>query len=428
MITTGPELDIAGLGAQGDGIAKTDAGPRFAAFALPGERVRVAGEGLPELVSAASPDRIAPLCLHFGTCGGCAAQHMSERLYADWKRSTIVEAFRQRGLEPEIGPLWRIAAGSRRRAMLTSRREGDRIVLGYHRRKSHDLVDIGECPVLAPAIVAQLPALRAMAAAMPERELRFTVLSTPAGLDVAVRRGGGQVKAAMIAALGRIAIEHRFARIAVDGEVVVERAAPTLSHGGIDAVPPPGAFVQAVEEAEVEMIRIVLAGVGKPRRVADLFCGLGTFALPLARLARVLAVDGDGEALAALSSAAKRARGLKPIETKVRDLFREPLSAKELEGCDAVVFDPPRAGARAQAEQLARSSVQAVVAISCDAGTLARDARILADGGYAIERVTPIDQFLFSSRVEAVAVLKRTRLAQAGDASPFPVLTGRGLG
>lgn len=404
----GPELDIAGLGAQGDGIAQTDAGPRFVPFALPGERVRPAGDGPAELVSAPSPVRIAPICPHFGICGGCAAQHMGERLYADWKRSTVVEAFRQRGLEPEIDPLWCVPTGSRRRAVLTSRREGGRILLGYHRRKRHELVDIAQCPVLAPAIVAELAALRTMLAALPEREMRLTVLSTLAGLDVAVTGGRGRTGASAIAALGRIAMEHRFARIAVDGEVVIERAPPAVSHGGIEAVPPPGAFVQAVEASEQEMSRLVLAGVGKAKRVADLFCGVGTFALPLARHARVLAADGDQQALAALGAAARRARGLKPIEVKVRDLLREPLSARELAGCDAVVLDPPRAGARAQAEQLARSAVLAIVAVSCDAGTLARDVRILADGGYAIERVIPIDQFLFSARVEVVTVLKRT--------------------
>jgi 23S rRNA (uracil1939-C5)-methyltransferase len=288
------------------------------------------------------------------------------------------------------------------------RRQGQRIVLGYHRRRSRDLVDIAECPVLVPAIAAQFPALRAVAAAMPGREMRLSVLSTPAGLDVAVTGGSAASRPAVVAALGRIALEHRFARIAVDGEVVIARAPPALSHGGVDAVPPPGAFVQAVEAAEQEMARIVMAALGsKPRRIADLFCGIGTFTFALARVARVLAVDGDAAAIAALGAAVRGARGLKPIETRVRDLFREPLSPRELDGFDAAVLDPPRAGARAQAEQLARSKVPTVVAVSCDAGTLARDVRILADGGYAIEGVTPIDQFLFSAEIEAVAVLRR---------------------
>lgn len=402
------ELEITGLGAQGDGIAETDAGPFYAAFALPGERVRVTGGAdLPELLSAPSADRVAPLCRYFGTCGGCAAQHMSERLYAQWKRGIVVEALRQRGIEADVADLRRVPPGSRRRAVLTTRREGSHIALGYHRRKTHDLVDIQECPVLLPGIGARFPALRAIAAALPAREARLSVLSTPAGLDVAVDSGGGRLMAAAVAELARIAAENRLARITVGGETVVERATPALSLGGIDAIPPPGAFVQAVAAAEQEMTQLVLAAVGEPKRIADLFCGLGTFTLPLARRARVLAVDGDEGAIAALSAAARRAPGLKPIEVKARDLFREPLSAKELEGLGAVVFDPPRAGAKAQAEELARSKVPTVVAVSCDPGTLARDVRILIDGGYAVENITPIDQFLFSAHVEVVAVLKR---------------------
>ena len=384
------------------------AGTRYVPFALPGERVRVAGEGLPELVSAASPDRVAPLCRHFGICGGCAAQHMGERLYADWKRGIVIEAFRQRGLEPDIAPLRRFAPGSRRRAVLSASRQRDRApTLGYHRRGSNELVDIQECPVLEPAVASRLAALRAIAAALPAAQVRLTVLSTQAGLDVAAEHGGNRLGATAVSALAQIAAEHHLARIAVNGETVIERASPALSFGGIAAVPPPGAFVQAVEAAEQAMVEIVLEAVAKASRVADLFCGPGTFTLPMAREARVLAVDSDKAAIAALDASVRRARGIKPVATKLRDLFREPLSAKELEGFDAVVFDPPRAGARAQAERLAQSQVPLAVAVSCDPGTLARDARILVDGGFRLEGVTPIDQFLFSARVEAVAVLRR---------------------
>ena len=188
---------------------------------------------------------------------------------------------------------------------------------------------------------------------------------------------------------------------------MLERASPSLRLGDAEVVPPPGAFVQAVAEAEAAMAALVAAAAAKAKRVADLFCGVGTFTFPLARTARVLAIDGDKGAIAALSAAARRVQGLKPIETKVRDLLQTPLSAKELDGLDAVIFDPPRAGAAAQAEQLARSKVPVVVAVSCNPATLARDARILVDGGYRLRAVTPIDQFLFSAHVEAVAVFER---------------------
>ena len=401
------EIDIARLGAQGDGIAETPEGPLYVPFALPGERVRVSDEGLPQLLSEPSADRRAPVCRHFGTCGGCVAQHMGHGLYARWKRGIVVEAFRQRGLQPEVAPLVPAPMQSRRRAVLTARRAGSRIAIGYHRRRSHDLLELEECPVLRPEILAHLPGLRAIAAAAAGAEVRFTVLATPAGLDVAVEAEGAAFGAQAAAQLGRIGAEHRLARIALNGEIVMERALPSVLLGDAAVVPPPGAFVQAVAETEAAMVKLVAAAVGKARRVADLFCGIGTFALPLARNARVVAIDGDRAAIGALSAAARGAQGLKPIETKVRDLFETPLSARELAGFDAVVFDPPRAGAALQAERLARSKVPVVVAVSCNPATLARDARTLIDGGYRLSSVTPVDQFLFSAHVEAVAVFER---------------------
>jgi 23S rRNA (uracil1939-C5)-methyltransferase len=233
----------------------------------------------------------------------------------------------------------------------------------------------------------------------------MTVLAARNGLDLALATH--RPHPGVIAALAAIAADNGIARIAVNGDVAVQRSAPVLPLAGVDVVPPPGAFVQAAETAEQDITRLLLGAIGKSRRVADLFCGLGTFTFAIARHARVLAVDGDAAAVAALGAAALRAQGLKPIETRTRDLFREPLSARELKGFDAVVFDPPRAGAKAQAAHLARSDVGLVAAVSCDPGTLARDVRILVDGGYHLESVTPIDQFLYSAHVEAVAVLRR---------------------
>ncbi|KAB2912603.1 MAG: class I SAM-dependent RNA methyltransferase [Hyphomicrobiaceae bacterium] len=401
-------MTITRLGAQGDGIAETAEGPRFVPFALPGERVRLGAAEMPEVLPPASPERQAPICRHFGACGGCVAQHMSARLYGDWKRGIVVEAFRQRGLAPEVAPLVRVALGSRRRAVLTAQRRGGEIVLGYHRRRSGELLDLGECPVLVPEISAQLAALRAVAGALAEPELRLTVVASSVGLDIAVE-GGGRCDGKAAASIGRLAAEHRIARISVSGETLIERAKPVLPIAGVDLVPPAGVFVQAVADAEHAMAGLVTAAAGKARRVVDLFAGVGTFTFPLARRARVLAVDGEAEALAALSAAARGASGLKPIETKQRDLYREPLAALELKEFDAAVLDPPRAGARAQCEALARSAVPVVMYVSCDPATLARDVRTLVGAGYRLEAVTPIDQFLFSAHVEVVAVLRRDR-------------------
>jgi 23S rRNA (uracil1939-C5)-methyltransferase len=333
---------------------------------------------------------------------------MSDRLYTGWKRGIVVEALSQRGLAPEIAELRRVQAHSRRRAVLTARRQaGAAPVLGYHRRRSAELVDLQECPVLDPAIGGSLAALKAVAAALPAKEVRLTVLATRAGLDVSAEHGGRRPATTALSEIARAAEEHRLARVTVNGDTLVERARPVLAFAGIGAVPPPGAFLQAVEASEAEMTRIVVETLAGVALVADLFAGVGTFTLPLARNARVLAVDSDQQALTALEAAARHARGLKPIEARLRDLLRTPLAARELDGFGAVVFDPPRAGARAQAERLAQSHVPLVVAVSCDPGTLARDLRILVDGGYALERVVPIDQFLYAAHVEVVAVLRR---------------------
>jgi 23S rRNA (uracil1939-C5)-methyltransferase len=262
---------------------------------------------------------------------------------------------------------------------------------------------------LQPAIVSRLAGLRAIATQLVGREIRLTVLATPVGLDVTTDGTGARLDARASAELARLAADHGIARICVDGGTIVEHARPALTMGGARVEPSPGAFVQAVAEAEAEMVQLVVTAAAKAKRVADLFCGIGTFTFPLARRARVLAVDDNEEAVAALATAARYAQGLKPIETKVRDLFRIPLSPKELEGFDAVVLDPARSGAEAQAQQLARSRVPVAICVSCNPGTLARDARILLDGGYVLESVTPIDQFLFSAHVEAVAVFRRER-------------------
>lgn len=405
-MTEGEDFEIVRLGAQGDGVAETQGGLRFVPFALPGERVRVTGDGSPDLISPPSPDRKAPVCRHFGVCGGCVAQHMQPALYADWKRSIVVAAFRQQGLEADVAPLVPVALGSRRRAVLTARRKGGDIALGYHRRASHQIFAMQECPVLAPGIVRQFPHIRALAAALQGSEVRISVLETQAGLDIALE-SIGRTAAPASPHFAQAALRYGFVRVTHDGELVVQRANPSLDFSGVGVVPPAGSFVQAVSAAEMRMVEKVLEAAAKAKRAADLFAGLGAFTFALARTARVLAVDSDSRAISALTHAARHAEGLKPIETRVRDLFRDPLSPRELEPFDAVVFDPPRAGAKAQALALAGSRVPTIVAVSCNPATLARDARVLVDGGYRIARVVPIDQFLYSAHVEVVAAFAR---------------------
>jgi 23S rRNA (uracil1939-C5)-methyltransferase len=401
-------VEIASIGAQGDGIARMTGRDVHVPFALPGELWRLGGAAPPEMLRA-HPERAVPACPHFGTCGGCVAQHMPDALYADWKRGIVVQAFRHRGIEAPVGDLFRVPPGSRRRITVYARRQAKSLRLGFHRAGSHDILDVAECPIAVSQLVSLLPALREMLepVLIGRAEAAITLLATSAGVDVSLRFTHLGPMRRHTPRLATLAARHGLARLTVDGDTVLLARQPTVAFGGVEVAPPPGAFVQAVEASQAEMVRLALAATGKARRVADLFCGLGTFTFPFARGARVLAVDSDADALAALAAAAKRASGLKPVETKVRDLYRMPLSARELEGFDAVVLDPARSGAQAQAAQLARSRVATVVAVSCNPGTLSRDVRILIDGGYALESVTPIDQFLYAAHVEAVAILRR---------------------
>jgi 23S rRNA (uracil1939-C5)-methyltransferase len=406
-------IDIARLGAQGDGIAETPSGPVYVPYALPGEQVMAETHGeRARLVAvlSASAERIAPVCRHFTHCGGCALQHLERTAYLAWKREIVSAAFAARGIEVPVAHVISVGLGARRRATLSARRTGRGVVLGFHEAKGHDIVDLQECPVTASAIVRALPGLKRLIEPLTSRRLpvRLTVTLAANGLDVAIEDFPGELGADARERLARAAAACQLARVTIAGDTLYQSTVPAVRFGQANVVLPPRAFLQAAPAAEAEMVRLVTAAVGSARRVADLFCGLGTFTFPLATSATVLAVDGERQAVTALESAAKRTPGVKPIEAKVRDLFREPLSVKELERFDAVVFDPPRAGAAAQAAMLAKSRVGTIVAVSCNPATLARDVRILIDGGYRLERVTPIDQFLFSPHIEAVAVLRRT--------------------
>lgn len=418
-MTQDATLDITALAHKGEGRADTPDGPVHVPFTLPGETVRVRREGtrarLLEVLSS-SPDRVEPACPHFGTCGGCALQHMDQAAILDWKRQQVVAAFAARGLEglePLVEPTVDAGGRGRRRAVFAATRGGARILLGFHERSSHRLVDVSRCPVLVPEIVELLPVLKALAArVMPRKgEVTLTVLATPAGADLALA-SPAKIEPRATAGLIEEAMAAGIARLSLNGEILVEARAPAIDMGGIPLVPPPGAFVQATEAGEEALAARVLAGVGKARKVADLFCGSGTFALRLARRATVRVVEGEASALAALDRAMRAGAGaLREIRAERRDLFRNPLTAVELDdygrGMEAVVFDPPRAGAEAQAKELARSKVPTVVAVSCNPGTLARDLRILVDGGYRISSVLPVDQFRFSPHIEVVAVLSR---------------------
>jgi 23S rRNA (uracil1939-C5)-methyltransferase len=409
------QIAIARIGHRGDGVADTPAGPIYVPYTLPGETVEVEPwPGHPDRrhlirVDVASAERIAPVCPHFGTCGGCALQHWSAARYRDWKRALVVEALAQAGLDAPVAGLIDAHGEGRRRAVFHARRgTHDVLEVGFAALRAHHLVAIDRCPVLAPALAGSIEAAWAIAETL-EREkkpLDIQVTATDAGLDVDVR-GSGPLTAARGGELARIAERHRLARLTRHGELVSQRAPPAVTIGRARVLLPPGAFLQATAAGEAALAALVAAHCEGAGRIADLFAGVGPFALRLAEHGRVTAADNDSEAVAALKRAAAATQGLKPVETQLRDLYRRPFVPVELKGFDAVVFDPPRQGAQSQARELAASAVPRVVAVSCNPATFARDARILVDGGYRLAAVTPVDQFLYSAHVELVARFER---------------------
>jgi 23S rRNA (uracil1939-C5)-methyltransferase len=408
-------LMIARLGSRGDGIADTAAGTIYVPYALPGETAEV--EPWPGhadrrhliKVDVVSPDRIAPICPHFGVCGGCALQHLTTARYRDWKRALVVAALARAGLDAPVDDLIDAHGEGRRRAVFHARVSAhDVIEVGFAAQKAHHVVAIDRCPILAPGLSGAIEATWAIAEvlAAARKPLDIQVTATDGGLDVDVR-GSGPLTAAAMTALARVADRRNLARLTRHGEIVAQRVLPTVGIGRAQLVLPPGAFLQATAAGEANLARLVEAHCAGAGTVADLFCGVGPFGLRLAERARVTAADNDADAILALRRAAAGAKGLKPFAAQVRDLFRSPLVPTELKQFDAVVFDSPRQGAEAQARELAASIVPVVVAVSCNPTTFARDARILVDGGYRLARVTPVDQFLYSAHVEVVACFKK---------------------
>lgn len=411
-------LIIARLGSGGDGIADTSAGPVYVPFTLPGEVVavaRVKNHATVMSMSVASPERVTPPCVHFGpdgrngTCGGCTLQHAGDALYHAFKRNLVVAALKSKGLTPEVAPLVIARPGERRRVVFTARRTEKGMLLGFNQAGSHHIVSIDHCPIASDGIVLRLEDIRRVAGAIAtsSEPFRLTVLETLSGLDLAfegVKTVGDRERRAVTQCVLSL---RGIARVSNDGEILIEPQKPEIDFGGVRVSPPAGGFTQATKEAEEAMAGLVLAAIGKAKRVADLFAGSGTFALRIARKAKVHAVEGEEKAVKALDHAARNTQGLKPVTVERRDLFRRPLMASELKAYDAVVFDPPRAGAEDQCKELARSGVKTIVAVSCNPVSLARDLAILTAAGYRIRLVTPIDQFLWSAHVEAVAVLEK---------------------
>lgn len=394
------------LGHHGDGIAMGENGPIFVSQMLPGEVVEGDLQG-DRLINARivtpSPMRIKPPCPHARTCGGCLMQHASNDFVADWKTGIVEGALAGQSLHAAFQPIMTSPPRSRRRATFAARRTKNSMMIGFHARGSDALVMIPNCQLLHPDLMAAMPGLEELVRLGGSRsaELSLTVTRALGGMDVMVV-GGKPLDSALRLELARAVETHGLARLTWDGETVALRAQPVQMIGRAKVTPPAGAFLQATEHGEKALLDTVRLALGPQKKIVDLFAGVGTFAIPLAELAEVHAVEGDAAMMAALDKAARQADGLRPIRVETRDLFRRPLEPDEFKGVTGVVIDPPRAGAEAQVKTLAKSSVPVIAMVSCNPITFARDAKTLVQAGFVLDWVQVVDQFRWSAHVELV--------------------------
>lgn len=393
---------VVSLGGQGDGVTSSG---HFVPYTAPGDEISFEADGergrLTELLQP-SPDRVPPPCPHFGICGACQVQHLKLEAYRAWKRGLAVHALSRAGIEAPIADLVPAQGAGRRRVTLHVE-DGK---AGYRAHRSHTLVPVEACPILAPALARAPSIARALAMAVPGQRFDALMTATQGGIDVTLKGAlrGGRALYATLAALARA---QSLARLTHDDEIVASLRTPSIAMGATATIVlPPGAFLQATAEAEETLAHLALEGIGRPRRIADLFCGAGPFALRAAPRAQVFAADSDAGAIAALRKAAA-IPGFKPVIAERRDLYRRPLLPQELDGFDLVILDPPYDGAAAQVSELARSSVPVLSYVSCNPASFARDAKILIAGGYRLERVTPVDQFLYSADLELAGVFRK---------------------
>lgn len=410
-------LAVADLGAQGDGIAFHEGQTLFVPGALATETVEaLVRDGqrveLREVVTP-SVDRVTPPCAHFPVCGGCRLQHLRLEAYQDWKFRQIETLLADEGVQVgQLLPTLTSPLGSRRRARVAAQNTRHKIEIGFNQWRSHELVNLTECSVLDPKLTALIQALREklrcwLSVPKAVGDIQLTVLDD--GIDV-VLIGGGKLTLDLRQDLAALAEELDLAQLAwrkqdrAPLEPIAYRL-PLKIRLGTTPVPfPPGSFLQATREGEAALISFAAKAVGDSAKVLDLFCGLGGFGLSMPKAASVTFADLDGPAIAALGQAVRQRPSYR---VKQRDLMREPFMSLECDAFDAVIFDPPRGGAKAQTEQLAASKVQHIVAISCDPVSFVRDARILIAGGYKLHKVQPVDQFLWSSHLELAAHFTR---------------------
>ncbi|MGR3468537.1 MAG: class I SAM-dependent RNA methyltransferase [Shimia sp.] len=398
------KVTIERLGARGDGVAP---GPIYAERTLPGEVVSgtLDGAHLRDVrIETPSAHRAAPGCASYTICGGCAVLHAADAVVSPWKVGMVQAALAHVGLEAPFRPISTSPEASRRRAKLTGRRTKAAAIVGFLGRGTHTIASARPCRVLTPGLVGLAPALEALTVAVGSRKgsVAFHLAELETGIDVAVQ-GAKPLTLDLRETLARWAQSSGVSRLTVDGEGIAQAAPPRLTLGSAPVTPPPGAFLQATAHGQAVLTAAVEEAAGPAKRIADLFGGLGTFGLPLARRAEVTLYEGDPALTEAAQAGWRHGSGLHRFEALHRDLFRNPLDPAELARFEAVVIDPPRAGAEAQTRQLAAGEVPRIAAVSCNPKTFARDAALLATGGYRLDWVQVVDQFRWSPHVELAA-------------------------
>ena len=388
-----------GLGRTADG--------QFIPRTLPGEEIGLRDDGSVQILTP-SPDRVAPPCRHFKTCGGCAMQHAADPFVAHWKAGIVTRALAAHGIDIDIRAIHTSPPHARRRAKFAGKRTKNGAIVGFHTRASDTVIAVPDCQMLLPSLREAIPALEELTVLSASRkaEIALTVTDSKAGLDVWVE-SDKPLDGPLRITLAEFAQRHGFARLAWGDEPVVTINAPSQRFGRADVIPPAGAFLQATREGEMQLLAAAVDATKGADRIVDLFSGCGTFALPLAETAMVTAVESSAPMLNALDQGWRRAQGLKRVKTETRDLFRRPLEPDELRYFDAAVIDPPRAGAQAQIATLARSAIPRIAMISCNPVTFARDAKVLVDAGFVIDWIDVVDQFRWSAHVEVAAAFTR---------------------
>lgn len=399
------------LGSNGDGCIETIQGRVFAPFTLPGEKIsgQIENGRIAEpKILAPSPERIKAPCRHFRQCGGCNLQHASDPFVADWKQNHVRKALETVEIETDFRPLIDVAIKSRRRASFTARRGKSGVAIGFLAHRSDQLVPLEQCEILEPKLFDLLPVLKEVLRFGLSRKgtAKCQVNACDNGMDVDVT-GVKDIHPSEMSKIAALCEPSSVTRLSWNGEVMFQKARPVLRFGQGQVHPPVGAFLQASTEAEAAIWSSVQDVLGQARVITELFCGCGTFTFRAAEGAKIRAYEGDRGLVQALQEGANQARGLQRIEASCRDLFRNPLLAAELAHSEAILIDPPRAGALAQCTEIANSNVAKIAFVSCDATTFARDARILTMGGYHLDWVQVIDQFRWTPHVEIVGQFTR---------------------